>query len=62
MKKNVLRNLLKLRELNDKVDKAFDKVVDKAMDKMYEEITKTTENLSLELTKAKRTRKPKGEK
>ncbi|MBR6689747.1 MAG: hypothetical protein IKL65_00250 [Bacilli bacterium] len=61
MKKVKLRALLKLRELNDKVDKAFDKVVDKAMDKMYEGIKETVRNLPLD-EKPKRTRKPKGEK
>lgn len=61
MKKNVLRSLLKLRESNDKLDKtivAADKILTEDVEDFLEEVEKKIK----EVTKPKRTRKPKGDK
>ncbi len=61
MKKKFLRNLLKLRESNDKLDKtieAANKILTEDVEDFLEKIEKKIKDES----KPKRTRKPKGEK
>lgn len=61
MKKAVLRSILKLRESNDRLDKAIveaNKILTEDVEDVLEKIEKKIKDES----KPKRTRKPKGEK
>ena len=61
MKKKFLRNLLKLRESNDKLDKTI-AAADKILTEDVEDFLEKVEKKIKEETKPKRTRKSKGEK